>query len=329
MAYSPAPIQRESVISQATQEICRFIEAERLSPGDALPPETRLSEMLGISRNSVREALRVLHGLGYVEKAAGRRVVVTASSQGGKSMFDESVLIEAAPIANDVRSHIAQKCAELSAERLTAMELGELERSLAALEAAIARQDMAAAKSAHDAFHGLLLASARNPLLVAMFNQAQVARLSNVSPEHKSFYDPRHLAHHRALLRALRRRDARAARAVVRKHFQSLGLMLEFVTRARRKTAQVVPLASRRAARCLDNSQNLPRRPGRAKRVPGPIRGALSRAHGVWVPAFAGTTGWMSRVGAKPARVGAGSAVAPGTAPAGARPSSPSTADRA
>ena len=220
MAYSPSPIRRESVISQAAQEICRFIEAERLSPGEALPPETRLSQMLGVSRNSVREALRVLHGLGHVEKEAGRRVVVTAASQ------------------------------ELSAERLTAAELNELERALAALEAAIARQDMAAAKSAHDAFHGLLLASARNPLLVAMFNQAQAARLSNVSPEHKSFYDPRHLAHHRALLRALRRRDARAAGAVVRKHFRSLGLMLDFVTRARRKPpAQVVPLASRRAAR--------------------------------------------------------------------------------
>ena len=56
--------------------------------------------MLGISRNSVREALRVLHGLGYVEKSDGRRVVVTAAAQGGKSMFDESVLLEAAPIAN-------------------------------------------------------------------------------------------------------------------------------------------------------------------------------------------------------------------------------------
>jgi len=150
-------------------------------------------------------------------------------------MFDESVLLEAAPVANEVRSHIAQKCAELSAERLTSAEIGELERALVALEEAIARQNMAAAKAAHDAFHGLLLASARNPLLVAMFNQAQVARLSNVSPEHKSFYDPRHLAHHRALLRALKKRDARAASAVVRKHFQSLGLMLEFVTRARRK----------------------------------------------------------------------------------------------
>jgi DNA-binding FadR family transcriptional regulator len=235
MAYNPSPIRRESVISQAAQEICRYIEAERLAAGDALPPETRLSQMLGISRNSVREALRVLHGLGYVEKAAGRRVVVTAAAQGGKSMFDESVLLEAAPIANEVRSHIAQKCAELSAERLTSAEFSELERALVGLEQAIARQDMAAAKTAHDAFHGLLLTSARNPLLVAMFNQAQVARLSNVSPEHKSFYDPRHLAHHRALLRALKKRDARAASAVVRKHFQSLGLMLEFVARARRK----------------------------------------------------------------------------------------------
>src|SRR6267378_8046470 len=146
MAYSPAPIRRDSVISGAAQEICRVIEGERLSPGEALPPETRLSALLGISRNSVREALRVLHGLGYVEKAAGRRVVVTAAARGGKSMFDESVLIEAAPVANEVRSHIAQRCAELSAERLTAVEIGELERALIALEQAIARSDMAAAK---------------------------------------------------------------------------------------------------------------------------------------------------------------------------------------
>src|SRR3981189_1735468 len=243
MAYGPPPTRRGRVISQAAQEICRIIEAERLAPGETLPPETRLSQMLGISRNSVREALRVLHGLGYVEKAAGRRVVVTAAAQGGKSMFDESVLLEAAPPANEVRSHIAQRCAELSAERLTSAEIGELERALVALEEAISRQNMAAAKAAPDALHGLLLASARNPLLVAMFNQAQVARLSNVSPEHKSFYDPRHLAHHRALLRALKKRDARAASAVVRKHFQSLGLMLEFVARARKKPpAQVLSL---------------------------------------------------------------------------------------
>jgi DNA-binding GntR family transcriptional regulator len=109
---------------------------------------------------------------------------------------------------------------------------------------------LAAAKSAHDGFHGAFLAGARNPLLVAMFNQAQGARLSNVSPRHNSFYDPRHLEQHRALLRALRKRDGSAARAVVRKHFQSLGLMLEVAARTSRKASAspVVPLV-RRAAR--------------------------------------------------------------------------------
>lgn len=250
MAYDPAPIRRDSVITQAAQEICRLVEAERLAPGDALPTETRLAQLLGVSRNSVREALRVLHGLGYVEKAAGRRVIVTAAAANGKGVLDESVIVEAAPVANDVRSHIAQKCAELAAARLSAADLNEMEGVLATLEAAIARKDLGAAKAAHDAFHGLFLAGARNPLLVAMFNQAQGARLSNVSPRHNSFYDPRHLEQHRALLRALRRRDGRAASAVVRKHFQSLGLMLEVVARTHRKppAAPVVPLP-RRAAR--------------------------------------------------------------------------------
>jgi DNA-binding FadR family transcriptional regulator len=246
MAYEPVPIRRDSVITRAAQELCRFIEAEDLGPGAPLPTETRLAQMLGISRNSLREALRVLHGQGYVEKAAGRRVVVTAASRSGKGVFDESVMIEAAPVANEVRSHIAQRCAELAAARMTLAELTALEQTLADFEDAIAREDMIAAKGAHDSFYGLFLSGARNPLLVAMFNQAQVARLSNVSPQHKSFYDPQHLAHHRALLRALRKRDQRAAKAVVRRHFHSLGQMLEVATQERRsrQRGQVMPLTA-------------------------------------------------------------------------------------
>jgi DNA-binding FadR family transcriptional regulator len=245
MSYAPAPIRRDSVITRAAQELCKFIEAEDLGSGSPLPTETRLAQMLGISRNSVREALRVLHGLGYVEKAAGQRVVVTAASRTGKGVFDESVMLEAAPIANEVRSHITQKCAELAAERLTLTEMAALEDALAAFEAAIARGDRAATKAAHDNFYALFLSGARNPVLVAMFNQAHVARLSNVSPDHRSFYDPRHIADHRALLRALRKRDKRAAKAVVRRHFQSLGQMLEVVSQGRdRPTSEVLPLVT-------------------------------------------------------------------------------------
>jgi DNA-binding GntR family transcriptional regulator len=130
-----------------------------------------------------------------------------------------------------------------------------MEGALAALESAIAGKDPAAAKTAHDMFHGLFLAGARNPLLVAMFNQAQGARLSNVSPKHNSFYDPRHLEQHRALLRALRKRDASAARAVVRKHFQSLGLMLKVATRTSHKqSAAIMTSAQSRIRRAVRDS---------------------------------------------------------------------------
>lgn len=248
MKNSIKPIKRESVISQAAKEISRLIEQEKLSPGDELPTETALSTMLGISRNSVREALRVLHGLGYVEKAAGRRVVVTAAAQSGRSIFDERVLLEAAPLANVVRSQIAQQCVELAAERLTASELEDLANSLKAMEELVAVGDISAAQRAHDAFYGGVLVGSRNPLMVALYNQAQIARLSNVAPQHTTFSDPKHLAHHRALLRALQKRDGQAAKAAVASHFRSLATMLEFVAHAKRK-APVLSMVSGRHKR--------------------------------------------------------------------------------
>ena len=238
MAYDPSPIRRDSVITQAAQEICRLIEAERLGAGDALPTETRLAELLGVSRNSVREALRVLHGLGYVEKAAGRRVIVTAAAPGGKGVFDESVIIEAAPVANDVRSHIAQNAPSSPLRGFPLPSSPSMEGALAvALEAAIARKESDAAKSAHDAFHGQFLAGARNPLLVgdvqpgagraAVQCLAQAQQLLRSAP-------PR--AASRAAARAAQARCPHGRAPSVRKHFQSLGLMLEVAARASRKS---------------------------------------------------------------------------------------------
>jgi GntR family transcriptional regulator, transcriptional repressor for pyruvate dehydrogenase complex len=247
MKITVKPIKRDSVISQAAKEISRLIEQEKLAPGDKLPTESALSSMLGVSRNSVREALRVLHGLGYVEKAAGRRVVVTAASQSGRSIFDERVLLEAAPLANEVRSLVAQRCVELAAVRLTAAELSDLANALDAMEALIAEGDTSGAQRAHDAFYGGVLAGSRNPLMVALYNQAQIARLSNVAPQHTTFSDPKHLAHHRALLKALQQRDGQAAKTAVARHFQSLGVMLDFATHAtKRRTSAVVPLTAKK-----------------------------------------------------------------------------------
>jgi DNA-binding FadR family transcriptional regulator len=229
--YSPAPVKRGSIVTQAADEICRFIDGTSLKAGDSLPPETQLSEMLGISRNSVREALRVLHGLGVIEKAAGRGAIISASSTAGFALADETTLIEAAPVANEVRSMTMQKCATLAAERLRDIDLTELGHTFANLEASIAAEDEVGAKRAHEAFYGMILKGARNPLLASMFMQADSARLTKLSsPSHKTFLSKRHLEQHRAVLTALMQRDGNAAAKAVRSHFLNLRQMIDLVT---------------------------------------------------------------------------------------------------
>ena len=57
-------------------EIKKFITDKSLRPGDLLPPQGQLAEDLGVSRGSVREAIKSLESLGIVESRHGQCVRV-------------------------------------------------------------------------------------------------------------------------------------------------------------------------------------------------------------------------------------------------------------
>jgi len=64
----------------AQGEIKQFIERKGLRPGDCLPPEGMLAEDLGISRPSLREAVKSLESLGILESRHGEGIYVKAFS---------------------------------------------------------------------------------------------------------------------------------------------------------------------------------------------------------------------------------------------------------
>lgn len=71
------PSLRQQVISDAVREyIKEYIIARRLPPGSPLPTEAQLSEALGISRSSVREAVKALQSLGLIEVRRGNGLFV-------------------------------------------------------------------------------------------------------------------------------------------------------------------------------------------------------------------------------------------------------------
>ena len=65
-----------SLARSAQDAIREYILSNRLPPGSELPPETELVKQLGISRNSVREAVKALSALGMIEVRRGSGLFV-------------------------------------------------------------------------------------------------------------------------------------------------------------------------------------------------------------------------------------------------------------
>jgi GntR family transcriptional repressor for pyruvate dehydrogenase complex len=232
MRYQPAPIARESVITKAAEEIRRLIQTEGLEPNERLPPETELSRMLGISRNSVREALRILDGLGCVEKQPGRRVLVK-SARGAPAPWQlhRASLGDVIPVAYRVRLAIEEKCAELLAGEASETAVAELEAQLGLLREALKRRDFPAAAKAHETFHAALVAAPGNPVLVSMFEPLRTVVAEMSRQGQGMFKHARPVELHGAIVDAVRARDPLGARHAVRRHFRAVASLVEFLSK--------------------------------------------------------------------------------------------------
>ncbi len=71
------PLEHRSPLYEILQQkIKNYIIQNSLKPGDRLPPETELAQQLGVSRNSVREAVKALEMLDIVETRSGAGLFV-------------------------------------------------------------------------------------------------------------------------------------------------------------------------------------------------------------------------------------------------------------
>jgi len=65
------PIERQRIYESIVDQMRQLIISGRWKPGQRIPPERELTTMLSVGRTSVREALRILEALGFIEIHAG------------------------------------------------------------------------------------------------------------------------------------------------------------------------------------------------------------------------------------------------------------------
>jgi len=76
------PFKRKTISAEILNMITESVLAGDLKPGDKLPTETEFAESLGVGRNSVREAVKMLLSLGVVEVKRGAGTFIATSMNG-------------------------------------------------------------------------------------------------------------------------------------------------------------------------------------------------------------------------------------------------------
>jgi DNA-binding GntR family transcriptional regulator len=190
----------------------RILKGE-LQSGDRIV-ELQLAQEFGTSQAPVREALRELQSLGFVEHEPYRGSRVRR--------ITEEELAEIYP----VRAALEELAAQEAASRLDG-KVEELEREFEAMREAADRDDLQDL-AAHDAaFHRLIVEAAGNKVLLDTWRTLRVeARV--VVTALKTDIDLQELAElHRPLLEALKEGSPEKAGGALRQHFETLRTMMK------------------------------------------------------------------------------------------------------
>jgi DNA-binding FadR family transcriptional regulator len=224
----PGLFSRVSVgrISEIIVDQIRLLMRQgQLKPGDRLPPERDLCERFGVSRVTVREALRMLESSGLVEIRVGARggafVTAPSSDRVGEGLADLLTLsvISAADVT-EVRMILEAGIVPLVCERATEEDLAELEAVCQRSEAALAAGDYSMDMSLE--FHIRVAQSTHNPAIVMLIESFRGPILMSLQQAHEAAPEMGGLGtrEHEQFIEAVRRRDADTASKIMREHLE-------------------------------------------------------------------------------------------------------------
>jgi DNA-binding FadR family transcriptional regulator len=239
-------ITSRRIYQQIADQLRAMIGSGEFPPGSYLPAERELSQMFGVSRTSVREALIALEVVGLVKVRVGDGVTVQAPTQtaaGSHHLLDDAARQQPWPVdeelglAADFQAEVppfsllqARRLVEPEAAALAADNASKSE--LAGIEKAWRRNvaDNRAGSTTHPGdrlLHIRIADASGNPAYALLIRHLLGHQYGAMFQRLQALYTPRDMPHrseleHGAIVEALRARDASAARRAMRAHLDSV-----------------------------------------------------------------------------------------------------------
>lgn len=161
-------IKRVELHESIVNEIKKYIKTNNLKPGDKLPNQLKLSELFGVSRTSLREALRTLQALDVLEIKNGKGIFVKEKTGNLISVLNLEDEKQSLFYIMEVRRSIEGIAVKLAAERADANDLEEMKKNLVVMLENSRRGESCSDED--KAFHFAIYKATKNPLLLKVVN---------------------------------------------------------------------------------------------------------------------------------------------------------------
>jgi DNA-binding FadR family transcriptional regulator len=231
-----AKIPERPILSRSIQDLIRnYILGRNLRPGDPLPPQGKLASDLGVSRNSVREAVRALESLGILEVRHGTGLFVRSANLDAvldvlsyNLAFEPLSLLDLLRIRRLLESSIISEVAQrIQQEDLEACR-GILKEWESNVNAGLSFTEQ------ERLFHETLYRGIGNQLIVDLIDVFWVAYRNAEARMDLASRSPRDVfEHHRMILQAVEGKNYDLAKRLMFDHFQEGEERLESTLRNR------------------------------------------------------------------------------------------------
>jgi GntR family transcriptional regulator, transcriptional repressor for pyruvate dehydrogenase complex len=195
-------ISRNTLAKQVVESIIQLLVSGQMKPGDKLPTEMELMEILQVSRPVLREALSSLESLGVITRKTREGTFFNNKI----SSNPYSIMLSLAH--NNLRAMVEARMAlelgliTIAAEKISDEELNRLKQTI---DFIAENPDMDYGEADIE-FHRIIALSANNPVVEGMVD-ALIDTLVKINQEIKVREPERTLQHHMAIYQALENRD--------------------------------------------------------------------------------------------------------------------------
>ena len=235
-------VQTEKLSTSVIRQIELLILRGILRPGERLPSERELSERLGVSRPSLREAISELQDKGLLSSKAGAGIFVAdvlgnAFSDSLIRLFsnhDEAVF-DYISFRRDMEGLAAERAARFASDT----DLKVIQTVFDKMEAAHPKRNPADEAQLDADFHLAIIEASHNVIMLHMMRSMYQLLREGVFYNRSIMFKQRTtrgdlLEQHRAINAALQTRDAAAARAAVTAHLDYVESALSDYKKAER-----------------------------------------------------------------------------------------------